>query len=116
MPVDSDKNRIRHMIQAIEQVIEYAQERTLSDIENDTPVQHLFLRNLEILGEAASRISQELRETHPEIPWRDMIDMRNRLIHAYFDIDMNIVWKTIQDALPEILTRLRDLRDTENRS
>ena len=104
------------MIQAVEQAVEYAQKRTRAEVENEPPVQHLFLRNLEILGEAASRISPDLRQAHPEIPWRDIIDMRNRLIHAYFDIDMDIVWKTVRDALPDVLKRLRLLLDTHIQS
>ena len=113
MLLDSDNNRIRLMIQAAEQAVEYARQRTQSQAESEPPLQHLFIRNLEILGEAASRVSAHVRQAHPEIPWRDMVDMRNRLIHAYFDIDMDIVWKTVQQALPNVLTRLRAILDTE---
>jgi uncharacterized protein with HEPN domain len=113
MLLDTDKNRIAHMLRATEQMLEYSSACTQEDAECQPPLQHLFLRNFEILGEAASRISPELRKAHPEIPWRDIIDMRNRLIHAYFDIDMNIVWKTIQDALPETLEKLKAIRDSD---
>jgi uncharacterized protein with HEPN domain len=82
-------------------------------VDHDPPLQHLFLRNLEILGEAASRVSPAFREAHPSIPWRDMIDMRNRLVHAYFDIDLDIVWKTVVDALPLLLEELSLLLDAE---
>ena len=107
MRLDSDRNRIGHMIEAAEQILDYASRTSLEHAENDPPLQHLFLRNLEIMGEAASRLSEELRRDHPEIPWRDIIDMRNRLVHAYFDIDMNIVWRTISEALPDALGKLR---------
>ena len=101
------------MIQAVEQAVEYALQRTQSEVENEPPLQHLFVRNLEILGEAASRVSSDVRQAHPEIPWRDIVDMRNRLIHAYFDIDMDVVWTTVRQALPEVLTHLRAIFDTE---
>jgi uncharacterized protein with HEPN domain len=73
----------------------------------------LLIRNLEILGEAASRISQEMRQTHPEIPWRDMADMCNRLVHAYFDIDINVVWRTVQEALPSLLEQFWKILDED---
>ena len=82
MLLDSDRNRLRHMIEAAEQAVEYARQRTQGEVASEPPLQHLFVRNLEILGEAASRVSAQVREAHPEIPWRDMADMRNRLIHA----------------------------------
>ena len=106
---DSDSIRIRHMVEAVRQTIEYAAGRNAEDIEGDPPVRALFIRNLEILGEAASRVTPELREAHPEIPWRDMVDLRNRLIHAYFDIDMDIIWATVQRALPSLLAKLEAL-------
>ena len=76
----------------------------------------MFLRNPEILREAASRVSAEARDAHPGIPWRDMVAMRNRLIHAYFDVDMDIVWKTVQDTLPDVLEHLQLLLDSERES
>ena len=109
MLLDSDSIRIRHMVEAIRQALEYGLGRTAADIDADPPVKALLVRNLEILGEAASRITPELRATHPEIPWRDMVELRNRLIHAYFDIDMDIIWTTVQRALPELLAQLESL-------
>lgn len=67
------------------------------------------LRNLELIGEAATHIPADFRSAHPEIPWRMIIAMRNRLIHAYLGIDNDTVWSIIQDELPELLLRLRDL-------
>jgi uncharacterized protein with HEPN domain len=67
------------------------------------------LRNLELIGEAATHIPVDFRDAHPEIPWRMIIAMRNRLIHAYLGIDNDTVWSVIQDELPELLLRLRDI-------
>lgn len=62
-----------------------------------------IMRTLEIIGEAASKISQETRNAHPEIPWHDIIGMRNRLIHEYFRIDLEKVWDTVQNDIPTLI-------------
>jgi uncharacterized protein with HEPN domain len=61
-----------------------------------------LVKAIEILGEAASRVSEETRSEFCSIPWRDIIAMRNRLIHGYFDINLDIVWKTVTDELPHL--------------
>ena len=113
MLLDSDINRIHHMIEAAQEALDYARNRSLSDVEHDPPLRHLFVRNLEILGEAAVRVSPSLQAAHPEIPWRTMVNTRNRLIHAYFDIDMDIVWSTVQEAFPQILAQLQTILNDE---
>lgn len=65
------------------------------------------LRNLELIGEAATRLPDEVRAAHPDIPWRMVIATRNRLIHAYLGIDNDTVWSIIQDDLPELIEGLR---------
>ena len=65
------------------------------------------LKALETVGDAASRISDTFRSAHPEIPWREIIGMRNRLIHAYFKVDLDKVWETIQVGLPPLIERLQ---------
>ncbi len=65
------------------------------------------LRNLELIGEAATHIPEEVRKAHPEIPWRLIIATRNRLIHAYLGIDNDTIWSIIQDDLPVMLTALQ---------
>ena len=69
----------------------------------DTRLQDSVIRRIEIIGEAVRRLSPEFRERHPEIPWTAMTGMRNRMIHGYDDIDMNIVWDTTQDSIPRLL-------------
>ena len=70
------------------------------------------LRNLELIGEAATQIPETVRDAHPEIPWRAIIGTRNRLAHAYLHIDDDIIWTLIVDAVPELLAALRKLRET----
>lgn len=68
------------------------------------------IRNLELLGEAASRIPGEIRESAAEIPWRQIVATRNRLIHAYLGIDNDILWNIIEQDIPELLPRLKRLQ------
>ena len=70
------------------------------------------LRNLELIGEAATRIPETVRDTHPEIPWRAIVGTRNRLAHAYLHIDDDVIWTLIVDAIPELLAALRKLLET----
>lgn len=69
------------------------------------------LRNLELIGEAATRIPTDIRDAYPEIPWRRIIATRNRLIHAYLGIDNDIIWSIVQDDLPKLVAQLVSLRD-----
>lgn len=73
------------------------------------------IRALEIFGEAASRISNEFQKAHPHIPWRAIVGMRNRLIHAYFDIDYDVVWEAIGSEIPKIIPELEKLIALEQR-
>ena len=69
---------------------------------------------LEVIGEAAGKISDELKAAHPEIPWHEMVGMRNRLIHEYFRISLQTVWDTVQKDLPELIDRLEALLPGES--
>ena len=80
----------------------------------DTRLQDSVIRRLEIIGEAAGRLSPEFRERHPEIPWNAMTGMRNRMIHGYDDIDMDIVWNTSQESIPNLLTLIEPLTSRES--
>ena len=68
------------------------------------------VRNLELVGEAATRVPEAVRAAHPEIPWRQIVATRNRLIHAYLGIDNDTLWSVIQDDIPELLAALERLK------
>ncbi len=70
---------------------------------------------MEIVGEAASRVGAETREAHPSFPWREIVGMRNRLVHAYFEIDLRLVWDTVRNDLPPLIARLEPLVPPESR-
>ena len=67
-------------------------------------------RNLEIIGEAASRLPREYRHKHPDVPWQRIVGLRNRIVHAYFDVDLELVWEIVRGEMPELKTLLRALR------
>ena len=86
--------------------------------ELDTNRMRLFalVRCVEIIGEAAGRISEASKRAAPDIPWAAIVGMRNRLIHAYFDVDSSIVWKTVTEELPALEGALRSLLDAEQQA
>ena len=104
MPADADLVRVYHMWEAAREAIGYAQGRRREDLEADRPLQHSLVRMLEVIGEAATSTTPQFREAHPGIPWRQMTGMRNRLVHAYFDINLDVVWQTVNQDLPPLVS------------
>jgi uncharacterized protein with HEPN domain len=103
----SDAIRLRHMLDAVEEAMGFAQGRTRQDLEHDRMLVLALMKDIEIIGEAAYQVTQETRQNLPEILWEDIIGMRHRLVHAYFDINLDILWATVQEDLPALLTILR---------
>lgn len=99
----ADAIRLRHMQESVALTLKMARGRKRQDLTNDPMLAMALTRCLEILGEAASKLSDEARLGSPGIPCAKMISMRNRLIHAYFDVDLDIVWTTVSEDLPPLL-------------
>jgi uncharacterized protein with HEPN domain len=95
------------MIEACESVQRFIQGRRRLDFETDQMLLFAVVRAIEVLGEAAGKVSEDTRSACPEIPWPGITNMRNRLIHGYFDIDIDIVWNTASLEIPALLTDLR---------
>ncbi|CAA9329439.1 MAG: hypothetical protein AVDCRST_MAG68-2414 [uncultured Gemmatimonadetes bacterium] len=91
------------MHDAAREAIGFAAGRTRGDLETDRQLLLSIVKDVEIVGEAASRIGEDLRSRHPELPWKAIVTMRNPLVHAYFDIDRDIVWNTVVADLPPLL-------------
>ena len=104
-----DRVRLLHMVDAAETALGFISGRQRADLDTDTMLRFALVRAVEIIGEAASRMSSECRERSPDIPWSLMVSMRNRLVHAYFDINRDILWNTVQKELPTLLPKLREL-------
>lgn len=102
-----DAIRLRHMLDAAQEAMTFAQRRSRADLDTDRQLVLSLVKDVEIIGEAAYQLSQETRESLPEIPWEDIIGMRHRLVHAYFDINLDILWRTVQEDLPALASTLR---------
>ena len=109
-----DRIRLLHMIEAAETACGFVSGRPRSDLDADRMLVFALVRAIEIVGEAGSRVSASTRETASDIPWPLIVSMRNRLVHAYFDVDHEIVWKTATEELPLLLPRLRALVASED--
>jgi uncharacterized protein with HEPN domain len=104
-----DRIRLMHMIEATDEAIGFVVDKTRATLEPDRKTLLAVIRCVEIVGEAAAKVSEETRSSAPDIPWAAIVGMRNRLIHAYFDIDVDVVWKTVTVELPALQARLRTL-------
>lgn len=104
-----DRVRLLHMIEAVTEAISFIADQTLAELENDRKTLFAIIRCVEIIGEAAARVSEVTRSSAPDVPWSAMAGMRNRLIHAYFDVDTELVWKTVTTELPALRSRLQQL-------
>ncbi len=106
---------IQDMIEFGEKVLSYTEGMNQDAFIADGLTYDATLRNLELIGEAATHIPIEVREAYPEIPWRAIIGARNRLAHAYLGIRNDVIWTIIQDAVPKLLPALRKLLDTTSK-
>lgn len=89
-----------HILGAISKIESFTLDITQQDFVNSVLIQDAVIRNFEIIGEATKKISKEFTQSHPEIPWQDLAGMRDKLIHDYIDVDLDVVWKTIETDLP----------------
>lgn len=95
------------MIDAAEQALAFVEGRDRVDLDRDAMLRLALTRAVEIVGEAAAQVSDGARMEFPEVPWLHIVGMRNRLVHAYFDINADILWDTVLLALPQLLEQLR---------
>ena len=102
-----DSVRIRHMIEAAESIAEFVAGRNRSELDTNRMLLFAVVRAIEVLGEAASKVSDETRDASGAIPWKAIIGMRNRLIHAYFDVNAQLVRESATVEIPAIVPKLR---------
>ena len=104
-----DLVRLRHMLDASREAVSFFTGKSRSYLETNRMLVLSLVKDIEIIGEAAGKVSLETRKQCGEIPWLDIIDMRNHLIHAYFDVDLNIVWDTVTKDLPPLIKELEKI-------
>ena len=102
----NDSVRLKHILDAANEAVALCQGRKRQDLDTDRMLNLSLVRLLEIMGEAAAGISDELKEAHLNVPWHQMTAMRNRLIHGYFDINLDVVWQTVNGDLPSLIQQI----------
>ena len=102
-----DRVRLQHLVDALNSAIRFARGRERADLESDEMLLFALVRAVEIAGEAATQVTADTRAQLPDLPWTSIIGMRNRLVHAYFDINRDILWTTVTEAAPPLLERLK---------
>ncbi|MGK7909469.1 MAG: DUF86 domain-containing protein [Synechococcus sp.] len=105
----SDEIRLRHMHDAACKILAFTQDRTREDLDTDELLALATVRLIEILGEAAKNVSPSIREQSPDIPWRQIAGTRDRLSHAYFDVNLDVIWQIVTADLPPLVDRLEQL-------
>jgi uncharacterized protein with HEPN domain len=100
---------IKDILDAIQRIEDFAGDITFEEFVQDDKTSSAVLRKLEIIGEAAKKIPADMRKSHSKIPWKEMAGMRDKVIHFYFGVDYEIVWKVIKERLPEILPEMNNI-------
>lgn len=104
---------LRHILDEAQYLADRRQSLTKSEFLEDETLKRAFVRSLEIVGEASKKVSDDLRGAHPEIEWRLMAGMRDRLIHGYFGVDYDLVWDVVAEKMPSLLLRIREIVEAQ---
>lgn len=104
-----DLATVADIVESANAILEYVDGVTEQEFLEDARLQDAVIRRIEVIGEAAGRLSAAFREGRAGIPWREIRGMRNRMIHVYDDIDMNLVWRTVRSDIPGLLAELAPL-------
>lgn len=100
---------VRHILDEVAYLREASAIVDAATFYRDPTLQRAFVRSLEVIGEATKRLPQDFRDAHPAIDWRGMAGMRDRLIHGYFGVDLELVWDVVRTRVPDLEKRLRPL-------
>lgn len=103
-----DEIRIEHMREAARKAIDFCRDRSRADLDSDELLRLALSKLVEIVGEAAKQTGSNERLRYPNVPWAEAARMRDRLVHHYFDIDLDVLWSTITEDLPALLEALEN--------
>lgn len=105
----ADLVRVRHMLDAAKEAIQFFAGKSETDLALDRMLTLSLIKEIEIIGEAANKISEAFKEKNPKVPWDVLIGIRHRMIHAYFDVDLQILWNTVTRDLPPLCETLEKI-------
>ncbi len=109
MSKQDDALSMKHMLYHAREALAMVEGRQRGDLDTDRMLELALTRLIEIIGEAASRVSDQTRRKYPEIPWAEIVGMRHRLIHGYDAVNLDILWDTVQIDLPPLIARLESI-------
>ncbi len=109
MEKDRDKLFLLHIRDAIEKIERYMKKGTFPEFSKQELLFDAVVREIEIIGEAATNLSEDFIDAHPEIPWKEITGMRNELIHEYWQLDLQVIWDTLKKDLPKLKKQIQKL-------
>lgn len=111
---ENDPMRISHMLDFARKLVEYTAAKSRDDLEPYGVLALALTHLIELFGESASQVSDETRATHPQIPWRIIVDTRNRVIHGYIDVDLDQIWVTATEDIPPLIPELEAILSVDD--
>lgn len=106
-----DRGRLEHILESIDNIYEFVENRSFEDVERDKMCYFAIVYQLVVIGEAANMLTKEFRDTHPLTPWREIIGMRNFIVHGYNVVDKNEVWSVIKNDLQQLRQQIDQYLD-----
>lgn len=110
---EHDRNRLQHMVDEAHRVQKFVSGKTKQAFLDDVATQYAVIHALQIVGEAASRITKETQEKYSQIAWRGMIGLRNVVVHGYTDVEPERIWDTVQTDVPVLIEQLQSILKTD---
>ena len=108
---------VEHILECIDLIEEYSEYKTVEEFFDSVQLQDAIIRRIEIVGEAVKNISGDLKDKHPEIPWKEIAGMRDILVHEYFGIDLELTWEVVKRDIPDLKKKMLRLKqDLESAS
>lgn len=113
MPKD-DTVYVGHMLERAQEALSLVHGKTRQDYDRDSALRLALTHLIQVIGEAARRVSQEFRSRYPQIPWEAIAGMRSKIVHDYMNVDEDIVWDSVMHELPSLVTELKQIVPPEN--